>query len=147
MRDGPLTLSEAERKRDLYLRRTYSITLSEYQSILEAQGGLCCICNKELTGISNAVDHDHKTGIVRGILCAYCNHWNLGRHTDWELVQRMADYLREPPAVRVLGQRATPKKSPRKRRASKTVRRPSTRKQASSGERDAIPKDDGHLPE
>jgi len=123
MEDRPLTvLNEAEKKRDLYLRRTYSITLTEYRAILEAQEGRCCICQKELTGISNAVDHNHKTGIVRGILCAYCNHWNLGRHTDWELVQRMADYLREPPAVKALGERLTPKKSPRKRRASKTVR-------------------------
>lgn len=116
--------TEAERKRDAYLKRTYSISLAEYKQILEDQGHQCCICKKDLTGISHAVDHDHKTGVVRGILCAYCNHWNLGRHTDWELVQRMSDYLRDPPAVRVLGQRITPKKSPRKRRASKTVRKP-----------------------
>jgi hypothetical protein len=120
------TLTAAEKKRDAYLRRTYSITISEYYAILESQDNKCCICKKELTGISNAVDHDHKTGIVRGILCGYCNHWNLGRLTDWELVQRMADYLREPPAVRILGERVTPKKSPRKRRATKTTRRKAT---------------------
>lgn len=115
--------TDAEKKRDLYLRRMYNITLTEYFAILESQDNKCCICQKPLSGISNAVDHDHKTGIVRGILCAYCNHWNLGRLTDWELVQRMADYLREPPAVALLGARITPKKSPRKRRASKTVRK------------------------
>lgn len=128
MEDGPLTYSETERKRDLYLRRTYNITLSDYYELLRKQGGCCSICLKALTGISNAVDHDHKTGVVRGILCSYCNHWNLGRHNDWELVQRMADYLRDPPAVRVLGERMTPKKSPRKRRASKTVRKTTIKK-------------------
>jgi hypothetical protein len=117
------TLTEAEKKRDAYLRRTYSITLGEYYAILESQDSRCCICEKELSGFSNAVDHDHKSGLVRGILCAYCNHWNLGRLTDWELVQRMADYLRDPPARRVVGERATPKKSPRKRRATKTTRK------------------------
>lgn len=112
------------------------MTLGEYYSVLEAQGGRCCICNKELTGFSNAVDHDHKTGMVRGILCAYCNHWNLGRHTDWELVQRMADYLKSPPAVSVLGERKTPKKTPRKRRASKTTRsaKPGTVRPSGSAE-------------
>lgn len=114
--------TDAEKKRDLYLRRTYNLTLTEYLAILAEQDSKCCICQKELTGISNAVDHDHKTGVVRGILCSYCNHWNLGRHTDWELVQRMAEYLRTPPAVTVLGERKTPKKTPRKRRASKATR-------------------------
>lgn len=117
------TLTVAEKKRDLYLRRTYNITLSEYLAILASQDWKCCVCQKELTGISNAVDHDHKSGIVRGILCSYCNHWNLGRLRDWELVQRMADYLREPPAVKTLGERVVPKKSPRKRRASRTTRK------------------------
>lgn len=120
--------TEAERRRDSYLKRTYSISLAEYREILAGQDHACCICKKELTGISHAVDHDHKTGVVRGILCAYCNHWNLGRHTDWELVQRMADYLRDPPAVRILGPKISPKKTKRKRRATKTTRRkpPST---------------------
>lgn len=90
---------------------------------MESQGNRCCICEKELTGISNAVDHDHKTGIVRGVLCAYCNRYVLGRLRDYEQVQRMADYLRVPPAVALLGERAVPKKSPRKRRPTKTTRK------------------------
>lgn len=127
--DRPLnTMTDVERRRDSYLKRTYNISLTEYLTILAFQDFKCCICQKELTGISNAVDHNHKTGVVRGILCAYCNHRVLGRLTEWELVQRMADYLREPPAVRVLGERATPKKSPRKRRATKTTRKPAGKK-------------------
>jgi hypothetical protein len=117
------TLTPAEKKRDSYLRRTYNISLTEYLAIVEAQGGKCFICEKELTGISNPVDHDHASGIIRGILHTYCNHRLLGRHRDWELVQRMADYLRQPPAVSLLGARVVPKKSPRKRKPTKTVRK------------------------
>ena len=117
------TLTPAEKRRDLSLRRTYNISLGEYLAILESQGGRCYLCQKELTGISNPVDHDHKTGIVRGILDNYCNHRVLGRLREWELAQRMSDYLREPPAVKVLGERAVPKKSTRKRRATKTTRK------------------------
>jgi DNA-directed RNA polymerase subunit RPC12/RpoP len=115
-------MTEAEKRRDASLRRTYGITLEEYRSILAFQGDACVICCKPLVGISNAVDHDHKTGIVRGILCAYCNHRVLGRLTDWEVAMRMADYLRRPPAINVLGTRVVPKQSPRKRRPTKTTR-------------------------
>jgi DNA-directed RNA polymerase subunit RPC12/RpoP len=127
-----LDMTDAERRRDSSLRRIYNISLTEYLAILAAQDFKCCICLKELTGISNALDHDHKTGFIRGILCAYCNHRVLGRLTNWELVQRMADYLHEPPAIRVIGERATPKKSPRKRRPTKsTGKTPTTRRKLS----------------
>jgi hypothetical protein len=115
-------MTEAECRRDASLKRKYSISLEEYRSILAFQGDACVLCLKPLTGISNAVDHDHKTGVIRGILCSYCNHWVLGRLTDWQVAQRMADYLRRPPAINALGRRIVPKQSPRKRRATKTTR-------------------------
>jgi Recombination endonuclease VII len=105
-----------ERARDLTLQRTYGITLEEYKSILAAQGHKCPICQKTLSGWSNPVDHDHLTGIVRGITCTYCNRRRIGQHNDWAIVQRMADYLRRPPAGRIIGSRAVPKK--KKRRTS-----------------------------
>jgi hypothetical protein len=118
----PHLLTEQEKRRDSSLRRTYSISLGEYLDILASQGFRCCVCLKELTGISNSVDHDHKTGVVRGVLCSYCNRYVLGRLRDWEVAQRMADYLRTPPAVRVLGERKVPKKTPRKRRPTSRSR-------------------------
>jgi DNA-directed RNA polymerase subunit RPC12/RpoP len=109
-----------EHTRDLYLRRTFGITLEEYKAILAAQGHRCPICNKPLEGISNPVDHDHKTNVVRGIPCTYCNRRRIAQHTDWEMVQRIADYLKHHPAHRVIGPRRVP---PKKRKASGSGRR------------------------
>lgn len=62
--------SPAYRKqRNGYLVKTYGITLDEYERLLEAQGGGCAICGGLSGGKNLAVDHDHKTGAVRGLLC------------------------------------------------------------------------------
>ena len=59
--------------------------------MLEAQGGVCAICEKPERSTSRygrikklAVDHDHDTGAVRGLLCANCNKGigNLGDDPD-----------------------------------------------------------------
>lgn len=113
--------ADPEHTRDLALRRTYGITLAEYRQILAAQGGQCPVCRKPLQGWSNPVDHDHKTSIVRGILCTYCNRRRVGQQTDWELAQRIADYLKHHPAHRVVGPRRVP---PKKRKAGGSGRRP-----------------------
>lgn len=110
------TLSQQEHRRDLYLRRTFGITLVEYRNIIRAQRGLCYVCEKKLVGISHPVDHDHASGLIRGVLCTYCNRRRIGQHRDWKIVQRMADYLRHPPAEKVIGHRAVPKQKPKPRK-------------------------------
>lgn len=50
----------------------YGITLDDYNSVLEAQNGRCAICG-ELPSNHLCIDHDHKTGKVRGLLCISCN--------------------------------------------------------------------------
>jgi len=61
------------------LKSRFGISLSEYNSMLESQGGVCAICGKPETskdkrGVRKlAVDHDHATGKVRGLLCYTCN--------------------------------------------------------------------------
>lgn len=68
---------DAERAR--HLMREYGITLEEYNSIEIQQGGVCDICKQPETQERNgikyrlAVDHCHKTGKVRGLLCFKCN--------------------------------------------------------------------------
>lgn len=81
-------------KRRGNLRRQYGLTEKEYENIASSQGGACAICR----GVSKktlAVDHDHKTGKVRGLLCWKCNY-ALGLLTDnAEFLGRAIIYLRK----------------------------------------------------
>lgn len=58
---------------------SYGITLDEYNALFVIQDGKCAICNRQETKtlrgnvISLAVDHNHNTGTVRGLLCSHCN--------------------------------------------------------------------------
>jgi hypothetical protein len=77
------------------LKGTYGMTLEEYTDLLARQGLGCAICGapENADGRSLHVDHDHKTGRVRGILCADCN-FGLGKFKDDpELLQAAIDYL------------------------------------------------------
>lgn len=74
----------------------YGVTAEDYAAMNEAQGFVCKICKQPETyqGRENlSVDHDHKTGDIRGLLCARCN-LVLGKvQDDAELLYRMVDYL------------------------------------------------------
>lgn len=97
---------KAERQRDLYLQRTYGITSAEYDALLQAQDGRCAICEAKPRKKRLAVDHDHATGLVRGLLCTNCNHRLLGRRDRKpELFLNAYWYLTSPPAVDVIGER------------------------------------------
>ena len=61
------------------LKTKYGLSLEDYDSLILTQANKCLICSKEFTqykddrhGIA-CVDHCHKTGIVRGLLCHRCN--------------------------------------------------------------------------
>ena len=56
------------------LRSRYGITVVQYDSLLAKQKGVCAICGKPPDGGKRlAVDHDHKTGKIRGLLHVRCN--------------------------------------------------------------------------
>ena len=58
-----------------YLKRTYGLTLEEYEHMLRAQGRKCAICRaRPRDDISLHVDHDHETGEIRGLTCFKCNN-------------------------------------------------------------------------
>lgn len=75
-------------------RSKYGLKNGEYKEMLELQKGLCLICRtKCATGNRLCVDHDHRTGKVRGLLCQACNT-GIGKLQDDRLiVLRAADYL------------------------------------------------------
>jgi hypothetical protein len=91
-----------KRKNGMLLWR-FDITLEEYQVLFEAQGGVCKICSNPETAKKNkseevrmlAVDHDHNTGKVRGLLCARCNT-QLGHYEKTKpRAQEFENYLQE----------------------------------------------------
>lgn len=79
------------------LWRKFGMTLEEYDDLLVNQGGGCAICDKtpEENGKRLAVDHDHETGEIRGLLCSTCNHALGLMREDPDLLQEAADYLRD----------------------------------------------------
>lgn len=94
-----------------WILQTYGITSEQYWALYGAQGGLCAICQRargkgpDGTGRGKmlSVDHDHKTGEVRGLLCGPCNRDVLGHlRDDPAALRRAADYVENPPARRVL---------------------------------------------
>jgi hypothetical protein len=64
-----------ENKRNYNLKRLYNITIEDYNNIFNNQNGYCAICGKHQLEFKRAfaVDHDHITGKVRGLLCMKCN--------------------------------------------------------------------------
>ncbi|KKL16712.1 hypothetical protein LCGC14_2492820 [marine sediment metagenome] len=62
-----------DRLREFDLKRLYGISLDEYNAMLEAQDGRCVICRRLPGKKRLSVDHNHETGLVRGLLCNRCN--------------------------------------------------------------------------
>lgn len=68
-------------RRKAKLKKRHKLTLEKYDEMAEAQNGLCAICGNLETMKHNksgsirrlSVDHNHKTGKLRGLLCANCN--------------------------------------------------------------------------
>jgi NADH:ubiquinone oxidoreductase 49 kD subunit 7 len=84
---------------DKSLRRAYGITLEWYRERLAQQNNVCAICKQPETAvirgkvISMPVDHDHKTGSPRGLLCTKCNR-GLGLFSDSvDNLQEAVNYL------------------------------------------------------
>lgn len=81
------------------LARQFGMTPARYQEMLDVQAGRCAICEKRPRVRRLAVDHDHETGEVRGLLCTRCNHKVLGGAGESAaLLKRAARYLTAPPA-------------------------------------------------
>ena len=73
------------------------LSIRDYDLMLEKQGGGCAICGSLTNGgRAMAVDHDHVTGAIRGLLCMHCN-LGLGQFRDEPaLLQAAIHYLGNP---------------------------------------------------
>ena len=83
---------DIERARMLSLKRNYSISIEEYNELFTKQGGVCAICGRE-SKKSLGVDHEHKTGKVRGLLCSNCNTAIGQLNDDPKLLLKAIAYL------------------------------------------------------
>lgn len=88
-----------EKMKHYVLKSSYGITLAEYQEKLGSQGNVCAICGQpeqvkrdgKIKAL--AVDHDHATLKVRGILCQACNKALGLLKDDVNLFQKSIEYL------------------------------------------------------
>lgn len=86
------------RRRSL-LKNTYGLTEAEFDGLLAKQNGRCPICLEaiQLSGTGGmaklAIDHDHETGRVRGLLCGTCNTGIGLLKDDVEVLARALDYV------------------------------------------------------
>lgn len=90
-----------ERVRLRDIERKYGLAPMTYMAMLVKQGERCRICRREETfdrkgykRASLSVDHDHETGVVRGLLCMDCNRALGLFRDDPELLEAAASYLR-----------------------------------------------------
>ena len=81
-------------ERDRRLVKEFNLTSSDYASLLRKQSGLCAICHQpDPRQIRLAVDHDHATGKVRGLLCYPCNLGLGCFHDNPEFLKKAISYL------------------------------------------------------
>lgn len=94
-----------ERNRDRMweqrILRDFGLTAGGFKQMLAAQGEVCAICGQPETTTRNgvvkrlAVDHDHETGAVRGLLCARCNKALGLLAEDVARMEQMIEYVKE----------------------------------------------------
>lgn len=82
-------------KRDQGLFYEYGIRESDYNEMFVEQNGCCLGCGKHQSELSHPlhVDHDHKSGKIRGLLCKLCNSAIGNAKDDVSILQRLIDYL------------------------------------------------------
>lgn len=94
------------------LGRVFGMSKSDYTGIVRLQGGQCPICERpvpdpELPADVRRfpVDHDHKSGEVRGIPCPFCNRYRIGQWNSSNVhhLRRVLAYVEDPPARRYFG--------------------------------------------
>ena len=87
-----------------YERRWHGLTNEQYAHMVLDQRGRCAICrssdSRGRRGSKWHIDHDHATGLIRGLLCSPCNIMlGMARDDPTTLAAAMS-YLKDPPATR-----------------------------------------------
>jgi hypothetical protein len=89
-------MTTKEKAKDARLKRIYGKSLSWYNKQFKKQGGVCAMCSRPPKRLGLFVDHNHKSGQVRALLCMICNRKILGLIEKYKIVpQRIVDYLKQ----------------------------------------------------
>lgn len=84
----------AKASRKYYLKKLYNMSVEDYEKMLEQQNYKCAICGQHETQKRVlSVDHCHKTGKVRGALCAACNRGIGSLKESKEVLEAAINYL------------------------------------------------------
>lgn len=79
------------------LKSKYGLTMSDYESMFNSQGGVCAICGEKPRGEGRfgrlVVDHNHSTGMIRKLLCSSCNRALGWFRDDTNLLSAAIDYI------------------------------------------------------
>lgn len=75
------------------LIKKYGMAPGDYDRMLAEQGGVCALCGKKPGRIRLAVDHDHKTGTVRGLLHSRCNRSLGAFEFSTDTLRRLIAYI------------------------------------------------------
>ena len=76
-----------------FLKTKYNLSIEEYDQMFEQQNGVCAICRKIPVGRRLGIDHNHKTGKIRGLLCNHCN-FLLSAWENKEFSSQIKKYLK-----------------------------------------------------
>ena len=83
-------------QRKSWIKLNYGLSWNEYEAMFDAQDGKCAICGSPNPGRGAHwfdVDHDHRSGRVRGLLCHSCNVGLGAFKDDLEIVRRAVQYM------------------------------------------------------
>lgn len=80
-------------QRKAHYSKNFGMTVEQYDAMLASQGGKCKGCNRPPTKKRLAVDHDHRTGRVRGLLCWACNRALGYLRDNAQTARNLAEYL------------------------------------------------------
>ena len=71
-----------------------------FQKLLDIQQNNCAVCGKSFKNHQIHVDHDHKTDLVRGLLCWKCNRYRVAQNRS-DNIKQVNEYLLNPPAIQL----------------------------------------------
>ena len=89
---NPKMTKDAARRNNL--KAKWGLTVEQFDAMVESQGGMCGVCLTDNPGVRSwHVDHCHRTGAIRGLLCSRCNTALGSMQDSPAILRRAAEYL------------------------------------------------------